>query len=73
MTIFAMGFVFISLFTALLGFGMVLFLSFDVDRTEIHGDPTDTQTMHAIIRRLNTNTIETIDADGIQQRWTRSD
>ncbi|MEM9951869.1 MAG: hypothetical protein AAF846_09730 [Chloroflexota bacterium] len=74
MTVFAMGFIFIMIFTLLIGIGAVIFLSFDATASEnlpktVH---KTTQQLYAVVRQVNTNTIETVDGQGTIQRWERS-
>lgn len=74
MTIFAIGFIFIMVFTLLLGIGAAIFVSFDADGSQ---NPVSTVTsttghLYDIVRRVNTNTIETVDTAGMVQRWERS-
>lgn len=74
MTVFAMGFIFIMIFTLLVGIGAMVFLSFDAVGSDnssatIHNT---TQRLYKIVRQVNTNTIETVDGHGTIQRWERS-
>lgn len=73
MTAFAMGFLFIVLFTVFVGVAAVVFISFDAE-TSNNPVPTDTpKRLYNSIRRVNTKTIETVDSAGIIQTWIRSD
>jgi hypothetical protein len=74
MTAYAMGFIFIMSFTVMVGIGAVIFISFDAKGS---ANPkavakTTTQRLYNIVRRVNTETIETVDASGAVQQWTRS-
>jgi len=72
MTTFAMGFLFITAFTMLLGFGTAIFLSLDIDRSELLASD-ESRTGHInIVRHLDTCTIETVDNDGEHHIWTRA-
>lgn len=74
MTIFAMGFIFIMIFTVLVGIGAVVFISFDGEVTRYPAGTANATTtrLYDIVRHVNTNTIETVDASGSVQRWERS-
>lgn len=74
MSAFIIGFIFVMLFMLLLGVGAVLFISFDATASKNPVTPakTATQRLYNIVRRVNTETIETVDAAGSVQRWTRS-
>jgi hypothetical protein len=74
MSIFAVGFLFIMIFTLLVGVGAMFFLSFD-------SEPSQNQTgikknattrLFEAVRRVNTSTIETVDKAGTVHEWTRS-
>ena len=74
MTAYAMGFIFIMSFTIMVGIGAVIFISFDAKAS---ANPTTrakstTQRLYNIVRRVNTETIETVDTNGTVQQWTRS-
>lgn len=73
MTIFAMGFLFIMIFTVLIGVGAMFFLSFDSEGSK---QPTAkknvTTRLFEAVRRVNTSTIETVDKSGNVQEWKRS-
>ena len=73
MTIFAMGFLFIMIFTVLIGVGAMFFLSFDSEPSK---QPTAkknvTTRLFEAVRRVNTSTIETVDKSGNVQEWKRS-
>jgi hypothetical protein len=73
MTIFAMGFLFIMIFTVLIGVGAMFFLSFDGEPSK---QPTAkknaTTRLFEAVRRVNTSTIETVDKSGQVQEWKRS-
>lgn len=74
MTIFAMGFIFIMVFTVIVGVAAIVFISFDGDASQ-NSIGTAQPTMghlYAIVRRVNTNTIETVDSAGMTQRWEHS-
>ena len=74
MTVFAMGFVFIMVFTLLVGIGAAVFISFDADGSQnpVSTAKATTGRLYDIVRRVNTNTIETVDTAGMVQRWERS-
>lgn len=74
MTAYAMGFIFIMSFTAMVGIGAVIFISFDAKASANPQSSTKTSTQHLynIVRRINTETIETVDTAGTIQQWTRS-
>jgi hypothetical protein len=72
MSAYAMGFTFIMLFTMLVGVAAVIFISFDAKASKNPQMPTTTQNRYSIVRRINTETIETVDATGSIQQWTRS-
>lgn len=74
MTVFAMGFVFIMIFTVLVGIGAVVFISFDAEASQ---NPSNSHQalpdeLYDIVRQVNTNTIETVDTSGIVQTWVRT-
>ena len=74
MTAYALGFIFIMSFTVMVGIGALIFISFDAKAS---ANPqatakTTTQRLYNIVRRVNTETIETVDASGTVQQWTRS-
>ena len=74
MTLFTIGFIFIMIFTILVGVAAMFFLSFDAEASSnkaIAARKT-TQKLFDIVRRVNTETIETVDASGSVQQWTRS-
>lgn len=70
MTVFAMGFVFIMIFTVLVGIGAVIFISFDAKTSK--NPQTLPDEIYNIVRRVNTNTIETVDESGSIQTWIRT-
>ncbi|MEL6526129.1 MAG: hypothetical protein AAFQ07_10515 [Chloroflexota bacterium] len=72
MTTFAMGFLFITAFTMLLGFGTAIFLSLDVDRSDTLPSDTSKTGRINIVRHLDTCTIETVDNDGEHHIWKRA-
>lgn len=72
MTIFTIGFIFIMIFTIAVGIAAMIFLSFDADSSENFTSKPVTQSLYDIVRRVNTETIETVDASGSVQQWTRS-
>jgi hypothetical protein len=69
-----MGFIFIMTFTMMVGIGAVIFISFDAKASANPTSPakSTTQRLYNIVRRVNTETIETVDASGTVQQWTRS-
>jgi len=69
MTTFALGFLFISLFTIALGIAALVFTSFDA----LPSSPPHPPQLFDIIRRINTNTIETVDLRGSSTRWQRQE
>lgn len=73
MTIFTIGFIFIMIFTVAIGIAAMVFLSFDADsseKTNFSSKPI-THSLYDIVRRVNTETIETVDSSGSIQQWTR--
>ncbi len=74
MTVFAMGFVFIMIFTVLVGIGAVVFISFDAEASQNPSNSHQTlpDELYDIVRQVNTNTIETVDTSGIVQTWVRT-
>lgn len=72
MSIFAMGFLFIMIFTMLVGVGAMVFLSFDGETAKQSAGKQTTTRLFEVVRRINTTTIETIDKSGTVQEWTRS-
>jgi hypothetical protein len=73
MTAYAMGFIFVMSFTVMVGIGAVIFISFDAKASANPKAPakTTTQRLYNIVRRINTETIETVDTTGTVQQWTR--
>lgn len=73
MTVFAIGFLFIMIFTVLVGIGAVVFISFDAEASQNpHAQPALSDELYNIVRQVNTNTIETVDTSGIVHTWIRS-
>ena len=74
MTVYAMGFIFVMSFTVMIGIAAVVFISFDAKASANPKAPakTTTQRLYNIVRRINTETIETVDSTGTIQQWTRS-
>lgn len=73
MTIFAMGFIFIMLFTACIGIGAVIFISVDTITQDTALDSMDDSLqLYDVVRQINTNTIETVNPQGIIQQWQRA-
>ena len=70
MTIFAIGFVFIMVFTVLVGIGAIAFISFDASPSE-RPSKVSQDDPYNIVRQVNTNTIETVDMAGGVQTWVR--
>jgi hypothetical protein len=74
MTIFAMGFLFIMIFTVLVGVGALFFLSFDGEGSKTPtGKKNVTTRLFEAVRRVNTSTIETVDKAGNVQEWKKSE
>lgn len=75
MTTFAMGFVFLMIFTGCVGVGAVIFLYYDAEpSTEILTTSEKLSTnVFAVVRHVNTQTIETVNKDGLVQTWVQSD
>lgn len=71
MTVFATGFLFIMIFTVLVGIGAAFFLSFDAEVSKNPSAKNTTTRLFQAVRRVNTSTIETIDKAGAVQQWTR--
>ena len=65
---FIIGFTFTTLFIVGVGIAALVFISFDDDSSD---NPT-TKRLYEIVRRINTETIETVDVAGKTQQWTRS-
>jgi uncharacterized membrane protein len=74
MTIFAMGFLFIMVFTLLVGVGAMVFISFDSapSSNQALAKKNATTRLFEAVRRINTTTIQTVDKAGAVQEWTRS-
>jgi hypothetical protein len=74
MSIFAMGFLFIMIFTLLVGVGAMVFLSFDSEPSKNQSSikKNATTRLFEAVRRVNTSTIETVDKSGTVQEWKRS-
>ena len=72
MTIFTLGFVFISLFTVAIGAVAIFFLSFDAEPSANPVTPATTGLFN-VVRQLNTQTIETVDSNGNVQHWQLSE
>ncbi len=74
MTVFAMGFVFIMIFTILVGIGAVIFISFDAETSKNPSNASHilSDELYDIVRQVNTNTIETVDTSGSVQTWVRT-
>ena len=72
MTLYTIAFMFIMSFTVMIGIGAVIFISFDAKPSDNPQSKHTTQRLYQIVRRVNTETIETVDATGSTQQWTRS-
>jgi len=74
MTLFSIGFIFIMIFTVVVGVSAMIFLSFDAESSSSKAivAKKTTQKLFDIVRRVNTETIETVDSTGSVQQWTRS-
>jgi len=70
MSVFTAAFMFFIVFCVLLGAAALFFLSFDAEGSE---NPvaaiTTTQRLFQVVRRVNTDTIETVDASGNVRQW----
>jgi hypothetical protein len=64
------GFLVIVSFTVLIGAGALITISFEGKRPASKAPVTGH--LFASVRRLNTDTIETIDPSGQAQQWTRA-
>ena len=74
MSIFAIGFLFIMIFTLLVGVGAMFFLSFDSEASKpVTTKKNVTTRLFEVVRRVNTSTIETVDKSGAVQEWKRSE
>lgn len=74
MSIFAMGFLFIMIFTLFVGVGAMVFLSFDSEPSQNSTVKKNATTrLFAVVRRINTTTIQTVDKAGTVQEWKRSE
>ena len=69
MTLFAVGFLFISLFTVFVGVAAVIFVGFDADASDNPRSIAKITGSFPIVRRINTNTIETVNQAGLIQQW----
>lgn len=70
MSVFTAAFLFFIIFCVLLGVAALFFLSFDAEASENPGAAvTTTQRLFAAVRRVNTDTIETVDASGNVRQW----
>lgn len=70
MTMFALGFLFISLFTLFVGIAAMVFVGFDAQPSENPRLAKSTGT-YPIVRRINTEIIETVDKRGVVQQWQK--
>lgn len=70
MTVFTAAFVFFILFSVGLGAAALFFLSFDAQESDTPEPATrGTQRLFQVVRRVNTDTIETVDASGTIRQW----
>jgi hypothetical protein len=70
MSAFTAAFLFFVIFCALIGAAALFFLSFDAEGSENPAAAvTTTQRLFQAIRRVNTDTIETVDAAGNVRQW----
>lgn len=69
MTLFAVGFLFISLFTVFVGIAAVIFVSFDAIPSDNPRSIAKITGSFPVVRRINTHTIETVDTAGLVQQW----
>lgn len=70
MSAFTAAFLFFVIFCALLGAAALYFLSFDAEGSDTPGKATTTtQKLFQVVRRVNTDTIETVDAAGNVRQW----
>lgn len=70
MTTFAIGFIFIMIFTVFVGIGAIVFISFDASPSQNTAKLSQDDPYNSV-RQLNTNTIETVDIAGSVQIWVR--
>lgn len=74
MSVFAMGFLFIMIFTLFVGVGAMVFLSFDSETSPNSSVKKNATTrLFEVVRRINTTTIQTVDKAGAIQEWKRSE
>ena len=69
MTLFAVGFLFISLFTIFVGIAAFVFVGFDAQPSDNPTPLAKSTSTYPIVRRINTETIETVDTGGLVQQW----
>lgn len=66
---FTIGFLFILVFVILVGVAALVFLSFDAPPSANAARPSPPT--FPVVRRVNTQTLETINREGVVQRWQR--
>lgn len=72
MTPYVLALALTTLFTAGVGIAALICLSWESDTATV-SPPTPTgDLLYPVVRRVNTDTIETVDDSGSVQRWTRS-
>ncbi len=70
MSAFTAAFLFFVIFCGLIGAAALYFLSFDAEGSENPSAAvTTTQRLFQVVRRVNTNIIETVDASGNVRQW----
>lgn len=67
---FTIGFLFIFVFVILIGVAALIFLSFDAPPSANATRPSPAT--FPVVRRVNTQTLETVNREGVVQRWQRS-
>ena len=71
MTMFASGCLFVSLFTLGVGIASMIFVGFDDATPNEKPNIKRSTGTYTIVRRINTELIETIDHAGIVQQWQK--
>jgi len=70
MSAFTAALLFFLIFCGLIGAAALFFLSFDAEASEIpNAAARTTQRLFQVVRRVNTDTIETVDAAGNVRQW----
>lgn len=72
MTPYVLGLALTTLFTVGVGIVALICLSWEGDPPASVSPTTTSDLLYPVVRRVNTDTIETVDDSGQVQRWTRS-